>query len=157
MRWSISHAHYYDGQAIRIMVEETNGSIYERGTDVVHHVRGLDAGRACPLRRGLPWLARDPLAPPAPPASPASSTLTVFQRAERRKVQNVFVEILRLRCLQTAGMILESRVVDDMSEPFKANMSPANVRMPVHARIEGCFGIVQMKRENLLQSDELVD
>src|SRR5207248_6434074 len=54
-------------------------------------------------------------------------------------------------------MILESRVVNDMSEPFKANMSLADVRMPVHSRIEGCFGIVQMKRENLLQSDELLD
>ena len=40
---------------------------------------------------------------------------------------------------QTAGRLLETRVVDNMAEPFQPDFSLANVFMPVHPRTEVSF------------------
>ena len=73
------------------------------------------------------------------------------------QILHVLVHVLRLGCFETARMIFEAWVIHDVPERFPANLSLADVFMTIHARAEIGFGIVQVKREDLLQSNQVID
>src|SRR5436190_10748132 len=51
-------------------------------------------------------------------------------------------------------MVFEPAVVHDISEPFKADLPLTDVRMPVNARAEIGFRVVQVERYNLPNADK---
>src|SRR5438105_2649537 len=71
------------------------------------------------------------------------------KRAQNRQVLHVLVHVLGLRGFEATGMVLESRVVHDVAKCFAANLSLADVFVPVHARVQVSLGIIEVKREHL--------
>ena len=63
---------------------------------------------------------------------------------------HILVQILGFGGFQAARMVLESRVVDNMTEGFLPDPAFADVLVPIHPRAEVGLGIIQVERENLL-------
>ena len=64
------------------------------------------------------------------------------------------MQILRLGRLQTARAILKPQIVHNMTERLLPDLPLSDVLMPIHARAEVRFGIVEMEGENFLFPDE---
>src|SRR4051794_4318621 len=67
------------------------------------------------------------------------------------------MQILGFGSFQASRKILETRVVNDMPKCFFANVPLSNSGMTVHTRAERGFGIVQMKRQNILEPNLFLD
>ena len=60
------------------------------------------------------------------------------------------MQIGRLRRLEAARRVGETGVVDDVAERLFADQPVADVVVSVHARIEICLRVVEVKRQHLL-------
>src|SRR6185369_4950851 len=84
---------------------------------------------------------------------PHRVTSVFDQRPQRVQVLDVFVEIVRFRRLEAAGMFPKPWIVDDVTKAFLADFPAANVLVAIDARSKIRFRIVQMKGKHFLQSD----
>ena len=71
------------------------------------------------------------------------------ERAEGGEVFNVLVEVVGFVRLEAGGCVFEARVVDDVAKSFASDFSLADVFVPIYARIQICFGIVEVKGDDL--------
>src|ERR1017187_1155607 len=83
----------------------------------------------------------------------ATATAGFRQQAQETQDLHIFMHVLGLRRLQAAGMVLESRVGDDMTECLLADSALPVVLVPVHTRAELGLGVIQVEGKNLLQSN----
>ncbi len=67
------------------------------------------------------------------------------ERTEASQVLHVLFKIFPFWSFQTGGMLRKTRVIDDMSEALKANLSQTDVGMAIDAGPKVGFGIVEMK------------
>src|ERR1035441_9612037 len=79
----------------------------------------------------------------------ATATAGFRQQAQETQVLHVFMHVLGLRRLQAAGMVLESRVVDDMAECLLPDLAFPDVLVAVHTRAEIGLGVIQVEGKNL--------
>src|SRR3989442_12434129 len=61
------------------------------------------------------------------------------QRTQDRQIFHILVQIGRFGCLQAAGRITKTVVVDDAAERFATDFAPINPRVAVHSRSQFRF------------------
>jgi hypothetical protein len=77
--------------------------------------------------------------------------------AKDREVFQIFVEVFGFWRFEAAGMEFEARIVDDVTKGFFADFALADASVAIDAGAEIGFGIVEVKSENLGETDELFD
>ena len=75
------------------------------------------------------------------------------QGAKSDQILDVFVHVLRFGCLKAAWVILKSQIVNDAPKTLLSNFALTNMSVPIDARTQIGFGIIQMKRQNLFQAN----
>ena len=60
------------------------------------------------------------------------------------------MQVIGFGRFQATRFIFETRIIDEDPKPFDSDLALTDVRMPIHARTKGRFGIIQMKGQDLL-------
>src|SRR5271166_685163 len=106
----------------------------------------------------LPWISssRSKSSARTTTHSPAANSVLLHQRPQQRHVFHVFEHLLPLRSLEHLRDFAEARLAHDVAERIEADLPLADVLVPVHARIERRFRIVQMQGRQPVASDEMI-
>jgi hypothetical protein len=67
------------------------------------------------------------------------------------------VQVLGFGSLQTAGPFRESLVINDVRKPLASNFALADAGVAIDAGPQVRFGIIQMKSQNLIQPDHVIE
>jgi hypothetical protein len=86
--------------------------------------------------------------------TPDCSATTPHERSQGSEVLDILVEVRGFWGLQAARCARKSRVIDDVSKGFLANLPIPYVGMPIDTRLKVCLGIVQVERKDLLNANQ---
>ena len=83
--------------------------------------------------------------------------LRSYETAEGFQIRNILVQVVGFGGFEAAGAFAQAGIVDDVAEADHPDLAFADVFMAVDARTEVGPGIVQVKGDDLLEADEVVD
>ena len=84
--------------------------------------------------------------------SPSATSIS-HEAAEQAEVSLVLRQFLSLRGFEDHGMVSEAGIIDKDFETGTADLTPADMLMPVQTGTKRVFGIVQMEKPQLFQTD----
>ena len=78
-------------------------------------------------------------------------------RAQSFHVLHVFLQILSFRCFQHFRDFAKATIAHDETKRIQSDLAFPDVFVPIDARAARGFGIVQMKRDETIQSDDAIE